>query len=720
MEPIIEKHAHNIIFGKVYDEIRGTGNLMDPPISHNDDYFWLRDDKRDNKKVQDVIELENAHYNDNVDKTLSKQLEEEIISRMDKDYQTYPYVIHDTKSHYKYFNKFIDGKNHRIFCRLNILSNVEEVLLDVNLLAESHDQCDVTNISVNNNEQILSYGVDFNGSEKYDIIFIDLVTGNIIESSMEQIPYATYMWLNNYTVGYIKENSYNKPYQALYYNVDTKITVLKFTELCDEMCLDIYKSSDNKYLFINSSDYDKTKLLYISIDNLDGSPTPICDYVDKTLVTADHKDGMFYLTTNVNQSINYKICVEPVSKFTGEYSDQRLWKDLIPYNEKISINDVLLFQDKILFTTTIYGSDYVNYYDDGKVHVFNMKGFNDTILISNWLTYNWEPITEIYCLTIHSGVFNDMALYISTETMTTPLSTYQVNLILLDNKLTLQYDHKGVWSKQCPNYDPELYDCERIYADNNGVNIPISLMYRKDFKEIGNMPLFLYGYGSYGTMDDALFNYKNMTILDKGFCYAIAHVRGGGFLGQTWYEDGRLKNKMNTFIDFKTSAEHMKQLDYIDSNNVVCEGRSAGGLLAGAMASLYPTIFNTIIMGVPYVDVLNTMVDSTIPLTIEEWTQWGNPNILEDYEYMKKYCPYTNLTFASFPNIYITAGYHDPRVQYWEGLKFLAKLREYDTGHKKHVMEIQMGQGHFGNAGRYKAIIERSTLLAFIITNLNK
>ena len=234
------------------------------------------------------------------------------------------------------------------------------------------------------------------------------------------------------------------------------------------------------------------------------------------------------------------------------------------------------------------------------------------------------------------------------------------------------------------------------------------------------MPLYLYGYGSYGMTINTLFSYRNISYLDRGLCFAIAHVRGGGFLGRTWYENGRLEHKMNTFTDFNACAIYMKSLNYIDSTNVICEGRSAGGLLAGAMVSLYPETFTTVIMGVPFTDVLNTMSDSTIPLTIEEWTQWGNPNILTDFNRMKEYCPYTNLQSNNFPNVYITTGYHDPRVQYWEGLKFIAKLREFDKGNKKHIIEIQMGQGHFGNAGRYKSIIEKSKAIAFIIANLYK
>jgi len=730
MELNIEKRPHNVSFGKVEGEFRGLDNLMDPPIIHNDDYHWLRDDKRERQDVKNVIDRENQHYRENINLSIAEQIEHEILLKMQKDYSTHPHVCHDKNSHLKYFYKFEDNKDHKIFCRLNTETNITDVLLDVNEISLDHDQCDVTQIAINFNEQIMSYGVDFTGSEHYEIVFINLITGNRIETQMETVPYANYFWLNDCTIVFIRENDSKKPYQILFYDIYSRETTLKFTELNETMSLCAYLSSDRKYLFASSSDYDKNNLFFLPTNSQEF--IPMCDYVDDTLITVDHKDDQFYFLTNVNGSTNYKICTMKDTEFVGTVLDQRLFDDLIPYNENVSIKEFELFHNKFIFTTSIHGSDYINYYypETNDVYTFNLQGYESTINISDWSEHIWEPISNIYSLTMYANVFNNNHLTVGMESMISPLTEYQImicniTVTQMDTNVTqfkprFSYNHFKTWSKECPNYDPGLYTCTRLYADNNGTKIPISIMYKKSHMENKNMPLYLYGYGAYGTTVDALFNFKNIPLLDQGMCFAIAHPRGGGFLGQTWYEQGRMEHKHNTFEDFVTCARYMKGQDYIDSNNIICEGRSAGGLLTGHMVSHYPDDFNTIIMGVPFTDVLNTMCDSSIPLTIEEWTQWGNPNVLKDYNIMKEYCPYTNLKPSNFPNVYITAGYHDPRVQYWEGLKFIAKLRDNNRGNNKHVIEIQMGQGHFGNAGRYKAINEKSKQISFIIDNLNK
>jgi len=431
-------------------------------------------------------------------------------------------------------------------------------------------------------------------------------------------------------------------------------------------------------------------------------------------VNADLRDGMMYFLTNSNNSVNYKVTMEPLSKFNGLIQDQSLFTDLIPYNKSVTVTSIFFNVQGMFFTTTVHGNDYINYLNGENVYTFNL--IDDVIVtkMDTWSTKNWpNNINKVYNISLRSCIIDDERMIVSIESMTEPLKMIYVSM--LNGKPVTSV----AWSKNIPNYDKDLYACERILAPSqDGKMIPCSLMYKKELRDKGNMPLYMYGYGAYGLTIDTLFSFKNITLLDYGYCFVICHIRGGAFLGQEWYEDGRMHNKMNTFTDFHDCRNHLVSLSYIDKENVTCEGRSAGGLLAGVMASMYPSSFKNIIMGVPFTDALITMSDSSIPLTVEEWTQWGNPNIQADFDYMKTYCPYTNLKVASYPNIYITTGFHDPRVQYWEGLKFIARLRDKNTNVSgKRIIEIQMGQGHFGNAGRYKSIDELCKKFAFVLKN---
>jgi oligopeptidase B len=716
------KRPYSVAFGNIEGQNRGDKSvLMNPPISINDDYYWLRDDKRTNPEIISILEEENKYFESNIDHELCKTLENEIISRMEKNYDTIATQHHSVTSQNKYFCRFIDGENYQQYYK--IVNGVETLMLDINHLAKDKKQADVVNMTTNYDETVMSYGVDYNGSECYEIVYIDIESGNQIKSVMENVMFGEYFWINSRVIGYIREDENKRPYELVFYDIYDKISKTIYTELNDTLNLSCDMNSGNNCLFITSTDYDQTKIQYIMFNETDYfnddlplnyKIMPICDVQEKVLVNADYHDKTFYFLTNSNKSVNYKITHEPLSKFGQNVMDQSLFTDLLPYNSDVTIKSIFFNKQGMFFMATIHGNDYLNYFKDGNVYTFNLFTEMSITKVVDWSSKKWENnISKVYNLQLRSNIYDDNKIIVSVESMTDPVKFMYVNMTS-DNNIHIC----DAWKKIIPNYDKELYACERLYAlAQDGKMIPCSIMYKKDMKDSGQMPLYMYGYGAYGITMDTLFSFKNISLLDRGYCFVICHIRGGAFLGQEWYEDGRMLNKMNTFTDFHDCRNYLASLPYIDETNITCEGGSAGGLLTGVMASMFPSSFKNIIMGVPFTDVLITMCDSTIPLTVEEWSQWGNPNIERDFNYMKQYCPYTNLRKASYPNVYITTGFHDPRVQYWEGLKFLAKLRAMNTSLCKHVIEIQMDQGHFGNAGRYKSITELSKKFAFILKN---
>lgn len=739
---IIEQRPHSVQFGNVGDRDRGqVDKLINPPISLNDDYFWLRNDKRDSEEILNIIANENKYFEENNDHSLVYDIETEINSRMEKSYETLPMSLTTITSNNKYSYKFLDGKDHPQFVRHNSDDSVT-VLLDINDVAYGHKQCDVQNITVNYDESMMSYGVDYNGSECYEIIFINLKMNNQlsnnISSVMENVMYASYFWVNNRIVGYIRENERKQPFELLFYDVISQQTVLVYTEHNSQLNLSAEMNNGGNCIFVESTDYNDTKLQYImlspdkhinndiSLEDLQYHLYPICNNIENVLITADYYNGDFYFLTNANDSTNFKITVESASSFNGQILDQTKFKDVIPYNPNVTISSFTFLENKLIFTSTIDGNNYINQYNNTEIYTFNCTNTNQVTHIDKWTEYNGPSIKNdindiddenniknVYnislCITVHDAPF----LLVKSESMTEPSSIKQV---YVNNNF---HTEDIIWTKNVPNYDKNLYGCKRLFITaHDGTLIPCSIMFKHEYMTKGNMPIYMYGYGAYGLTIDTLFNYKNISLLDKGYCFAICHVRGGGFMGRQWYEDGRLKNKINTFTDFHDCALRLKSLKWTDGNNITCEGRSAGGLLAGVMASRYPETFTNVIMGVPFVDVMTTMCDSSIPLTTEEWTQWGNPNILEDYQTMIEYCPYNGMKPSNFPNTFITAGFHDPRVQYWEGLKFLAKMRQLNTGTSRLLMETQIGQGHFGNAGRYKANNETAKKFAFVLNSL--
>ncbi len=726
MFPVPKKEEYFTQFGKVKDETLGSstnvyefrGNdvdkLIDPPIYVKDDYHWMRDNQRTNKEVLDHINNENT-YTETIMKEheeLKKKLYEEIKSYVKETYDTFPRVK-KYNSKYKYFRRMIEGLSYEKHYRIDTEKNEEELLLDVNELSKDKSQCDIKGFKVSLDEKYYSYCEDYEGDEKYNLVIIDFNTKNKLEVNFPKLLYANYLWTNNNNIYYSQGDDKNRMCEVWLYEMEKNQHTKIYYETNGEYNLSIYTSSDDKFLFIQSGTYDSNQTYYVNIENDNKKMILIENLTSEHKYDVDHFNGYFYIKTNKDKCTNWKIMKVHITNDVS-YSN---WQEFIPYNKNICINSFSTLDKYFIFTITINGSNYICVLDyntnDIKIidHLTNLINFK----LENYMEMDYSNFinNNVSNLEIVCSMYESNEIVISFETMNVPFSLYEYNLDTFTNK--------KVYTKDVPNYNEEEYECKRLYAPINSekwkLGIPISLIYKKElFKHDGSMPLYLYGYGSYGITVDPTFDYEIIPLLNRGWIYAIAHVRGGSFLGTEWYEDGKMKTKMNTFNDFISCAEFLAENKYCDKNNITIEGRSAGGLLVGASMVLKPELFKNVVAGVPFVDVLNTMCDSTIPLTVEEWTQWGNPNIKEDYDYISQYCPYYNIKNTNYPNMYITAGLHDPRVQYWEPLKLLAKIREYKTDNNTQIIKIETTQGHFGGSSRYKHIEELAHKYTFLLT----
>jgi oligopeptidase B len=722
-----------------------------------DNYYWMRDDTRQNPKVISHINKENEYAtsitNKNLD--LQKQLYNEIKGYYKETFNTHPisYVSHN----YKYYKHMIEGEPYPYYYQLDVNTQKSLLLLDVNKIAEGHEQCDVQNFDVSLDEKYYSYCYDFEGSEQYNICIKTLDKNqDVIRITIPKVLYGTYVWTQHNNIYYTQSDSSNRVCEVWFYNFKTHENILVYKEENDNFSVSIYTSSDNKYLFISTGTYDSNKIYFINCGGCGGPITLIKDVVENEKYTVEHHDNYFYIKTNMDNCRNWKIMRATVI-------NPWIW---VSYIKQLPfpcsyIDDMIILKEYFIFTMLVMGCKYINVIKFSNPNYIKVISLNDNkiLFLHDFYKLNFTGHTSVYTLGLEGLIYDTHIITLTYETMTTPLTYYEHDLsTALDycNKtftIPIQADYyiinngfifKQVYKKYVPKYCEYNYICKRLYApmhvstttattatttstttasttsntNNKALGVPISIVYKKEFEsKLSSCPLYVYGYGSYGHTVEPEFDYELLPLLDRGWIYAIAHVRGGSFLGTSWYEDGKLKNKMNTFTDFISSIEYLTGSGYGDKHQVSIEGRSAGGLLVGACTVLRPDLFKGVVAGVPFVDVLNTMSDPTIPLTVEEWTQWGNPLIEEYYEYINAYCPYYNIKNANYPNMYITAGLHDPRVQYWEPLKWVAKIREHNLLIKNiQIIKVEMVQGHFGGSSRYKHMNETAEKYAFLLT----
>ncbi|WHF50900.1 S9 family peptidase [Chryseobacterium gotjawalense] len=659
----------------------------------NDPYFWLNE--RENPEVIQYLEEENA-YADAVMKDtedFQQQLFDEMKARYKKDDESLPYFFNE----YWYIVRYEKGKEHPLFTRkFQTLENKEELLLDVNVLAEGQKFFEVGSVAVSPNNKLMSYSSDNMGRRIYTINFKNLETGEILQ---DQIPNTTgkAVWANdNEHIFYIRKDESLRAFQVFLHQLgtDSSQDVLIFHEEDDTFDVNVFKTKSLEYIFISSSSTISDEQRFIPADDVMADWQIIQPRIDDLEYSVEHFEDEFYIITNADEATNFKIVKTKVA-----HPGIENWIEVIPHREEVLLEGFEIFKNYLVLEERIEGLLQLKIIDTHN-NDFHYLPFSDPTYTA-YIGLNLEFDTE--------------KLRFGYTSLTQPSSTFEYDMKEKTTKLLKQQEVLG------GDFLPENYISERIWAPSrDGKKVPISLVYHKDTVKSSETPLLLYGYGSYGLTIDASFSNVRLSLLNRGFIYAIAHIRGGEYMGREWYEDGKMLQKKNTFFDFIDAAKFLVKENYTSEKHLYAMGGSAGGLLMGAVINMEPELFNGIVAQVPFVDVVTTMLDETIPLTTGEFDEWGNPKEKEYYHYMKSYSPYDNIEAKQYPHILITTGLHDSQVQYWEPAKWTARLRELKTDDNMLVFKTDMSSGHGGASGRFESLKEDAFEYAFLMKLENK
>jgi oligopeptidase B len=651
-----------------------------------DNYFWMNN--REDTSVIAYLKAENSYTDEIMKDTreLQENLYNEIIGRIKQTDESVPYL----ENGYYYYTRYEEGKEYPVYCRKKgTLEANEEILLNVNEMAEGYEYFQVAGLTVSPDNQKIAYGVDTVSRRKYTVYFKDLVSGQIYADAIPLTTGGAHWANDNKTVFYTrKDDETLRPYKIFRHvlNTPAESDVLIYHETDDTYGTYVYKSKSDKYMILVSSSTLSDEYRYLDADNPEGDFIIIQPRERNLEYSVDHFGDKFYIVTN-SEAKNFRLMEAPVSKPGKEN-----WKELIPHREDVYLNNIEIFNDYLVVEERKDGLNQLRVirWDDGSEHYLD---FGEEVYVAN-ISVNPE--------------FESKLLRYSYSSLTTPNSTYDYNMDSHEKKLMKQQEVVGEFS-------PSDYEARRLYAPaSDGVKVPISLVYRKGIKLNGKNPLLLYGYGSYGITMDPYFSSTRLSLLDRGFVYAIANVRGEQIYGRQWYDDGKLLKKMNTFNDFNACAEYLIGQKYTSKDKLFAQGGSAGGLLMGAVANLRPDLYKGIIANVPFVDVLTTMLDESIPLTTGEYDEWGNPNEKTYYDYMKSYSPYDNVEAKDYPAMLVTTGLNDSQVQYWEPTKWVAKLRDMKTDDNLLLLKIEMETGHGGASGRFERYKEVALEYAFL------
>ena len=652
-----------------------------------DPYYWMND--REDPEVIQYLEAENNYLEETLKpvEDFKKSLFEEMKGRIKEDDQSVPY----RKAGFYWYTRYTQGAEYPIYCRKSgSLESPEEVILDVNQLAEGKSFYQVGSTVTSPNQNLLAFAADEVGRRIYTIHFKDLVSGEILE---EKIPNVTgnMTWAgDNKTLFYSKQDPETlRSFQVYRHELGTPIEndILIFEEKDEEFTCVVHKTKSEKYILIHSESTISSEIRFLEAGNPTGEFRLLQARVPHLEYAADHYGDFFWIRTN-DQAQNFKLVKAPCDSPQKEN-----WIDFIPHRPEVLLEDFDLFSGFLVTQERSQGLT--------KIQVNPWEGAPHSIQFADetytaWIGANPE--------------FESEMLRFGYNSLVTPSSTYDYHMNSREKVLLKQQEVVG-------GYNPEEYHSERIWAKApDGVLVPISLVFKKEFfQKTGRNPLLLYAYGSYGFSMDAYFSSTRLSLLDRGFVFAIAHIRGGEDLGRQWYEDGKMLKKKNTFTDFIACAEHLIQENYTSPKHLYAMGGSAGGLLMGAVINLRPELFKGVIANVPFVDVVTTMLDETIPLTTGEFQEWGNPKHPEYYEYMLSYSPYDNVEAKAYPNLLVTSGLHDSQVQYWEPTKWVAKLRDMKTDNNLLLLHTNMDAGHGGASGRFNALKELAMEYTFLL-----
>lgn len=659
----------------------------------NDPYYWLKE--RENPEVISYLEEENAYAEFLLKDTeeFQQTLFDEMKARYKKDDESLPYFFNE----YWYIVKFVEGKEHPLFTRkFKNLEADEELLLDVNLLAEGQKFFEVGSVAVAPNNKLVSYSSDNMGRRIYQLNFKNLETGELLQ---DQIPNTTgkAVWANdNEHVFYIRKDESLRAFQVYQHQLgtDSSQDVLIFHEEDDSFDVNVYKTKSLKYIFISSSSTISDEQRFVPADDVNAGWKIIQPRIDDLEYAVEHYQDEFYIVTNADDAINFKIVKTKVSQPGIEN-----WVDVIPHRNEVLMEGFEIFNNYLVLEERT----------EGLLQIIVIDTKTDD---AHFLPFSDPTYTAYIGLNLE---FDTEKLRFGYTSLTQPSSTFEYDM---RDRTTILLKQQEVLEE---NFASTNYISERVWATaRDGKKVPISLVYHKDTIKSEETPLLLYGYGSYGHTVDASFSNVRLSLLNRGFIYAIAHIRGGEYMGREWYEDGKMLNKKNTFFDFIDAAKYLVDENFTSSKHLYAMGGSAGGLLMGVIINEEPTLFNAIVAQVPFVDVVTTMLDETIPLTTGEFDEWGNPKNKKYYNYIKSYSPYDNIEAKKYPNILITTGLHDSQVQYWEPAKWTARLRELKTDDNLLIFKTDMSSGHGGASGRFESLKEDSLEYAFLMKLENK
>ena len=663
-----------------------------------DNYYWLNE--RENPEVIAYLEEENLYQETMMKDTelLQKQLYDEILGRIKQEDVSYPVK----RNGYYYYSRYEEGKEYPIYCRKkDNMENPEQVLLDGNKMAEGHHYFDIGAYSISPDNNLLAYSVDTVSRRQYDIYIKNIedtsphgISSPCNVSSFPEVIKNTtgnMVWANdNETIFYSVKDESLRSCKIMRHklNDDTANDKLVFFEEDTAFNCFVGKSKSRKYIMIVSESTLSSEVRFLDADNPDGEFKIFHKRQNDLLYGIGHYGDNFYILTNADGAKNFKVMKTAVDK-----TEKENWVELLPHRDDVLVEDFDLFADFLVI-------------EERKEGLVKVRVMSWDFKTDYYIDFG-EPAYTAYSL--GNPDFETSLLRYSYNSMTTPASLYEFDMKERKTMLLKRQEIVG-------GYTPSCYVTERHLApSHDGVMVPISLVYKKGMKRDGSNPLVLYGYGSYGSSMDAYFSSARLSLLDRGFVWAIAHIRGGEEMGRQWYEDGKLLKKKNTFLDFICCGRYLVEEGFTSNEKMFAMGGSAGGLLVGAVANMAPEMWRGIIAQVPFVDVVTTMLDESIPLTTGEYDEWGNPNEKEYYEYMKSYSPYDNVERKAYPSMLVTTGLHDSQVQYWEPAKWVAKLRELKTDDNPLYLKTNMDFGHGGASGRFEGIKEIALEYAFMI-----
>ena len=654
-----------------------------------DNYFWLND--RENPEVIDYLNQENAYYNSMTASTkpFQEALFEEMKGRIKEDDSSVPYFYNG----YYYITRFEKDKGYPIYSRKKgSLTAKEEILFDCNEMAEGHSFFQLGGLSISPDNKFATFGVDVVGRRIFTIQIKDLETGEIRPEKIEKVSGSS-VWANdNATIFYTRQDEVTLRTDKVFKHIlgsNVADDVLVFNEKDETFHVSISKEKSRKYIVIGSSSTLTTEYRTLLSDTPDGEFKVFQKRSRGLEYTMAHYGDSFYIVTNKDKAFNFKLMKTPENA-----TEKENWTDVIPHRKDVLLEEIEIFKNFLVVEERSNGLNKI------KIMPWNGKG-------AYYLPFD----SETYAAYTTTNVdFDTEILRYGYQSLATPSSVIDFNMTTKVKTVLKEQQVLG------GKFDKENYTEERIWATaQDGKKVPISMVYKKGLSKDGKNPLLLYAYGSYGASMDAYFSSSRLSLLDRGFIFAIAHIRGGEDLGRDWYEDGKLLKKKNTFTDFIDCSKFVINQKYTSPEHLYAEGGSAGGLLMGAIINMAPELYHGVIAQVPFVDVITTMLDDSIPLTTGEYDEWGNPNDKKYYDYMKSYSPYDNIETKAYPNMYVSTGLHDSQVQYWEPAKWVAKLRFMKTDKNLLFLDTNMDAGHGGASGRFEALKEVAKEFSFLL-----